>query len=643
MVKLLHLDYTAFAIYILMVVALLFRTRKSSKRRSMFSLVLFIATFATIYDICAVALDNSGQGGVVLKYVLHAGYLILRNLITPMLVGYVLATSDTWHKLYKKKFLIALFWLPFITVALMTLTSPYTHLIFYIDYNDAYKRGPFFIALYVSAIYYTFFAIFYTVKYKRILTNSRVIPLMSIVPFQILAVAVQFFFPEVLCEMITTALSLLLIMLTIERPEEKIEASTGLLKSHIFIDMLFQSHAVEKPLSIILLNVTNYSALSSYLSFSKMEIIHGAIANRLDDVKNDLRLSPDIYSLENGLYAVVLFNEEIPYGPRYASRLLETFVTDYTSNGVSVSILPNVCVINVPTDTDDVEKIRLLAKDFREEKYSGDLILASNIMKHKDYTVIANMDAILSNAIENNLFEVYYQPIYSNVDNRFNSAEALIRLNTKEYGFIRPDLFIPMSEESGAINQIGMIVFEKVCKFISSEKFKELNLDYIEVNLSVVQCMDKKLVKKLTDMCEKYGVSPSQINLEVTETASSFTQKRVIANIEALHDAGFSFSLDDFGTGYSNMVRIASLPLHIIKLDRSFTWTENNDNLKLILENTIKMIKKMDMKIVVEGVETEEMLSNFRDLACEYIQGYFFSKPLHEYDFINYILDSKRS
>ena len=114
----------------------------------------------------------------------------------------------------------------------------------------------------------------------------------------------------------------------------------------------------------------------------------------------------------------------------------------------------------------------------------------------------------------------------------------------------------------------------------------------------------------------------------------------MIKNINRLFETGYSFSLDDFGTGYSNLVRIASLPLNIVKLDKSFTWTENSEDLKIILENTINMIKKMNMKIVVEGVETEEMLKRFKDLGCEHIQGYYFSKPLPEYDFINYIKDA---
>ena len=639
--KSLYLDYVALVIYALMFTALFFRTRRSSSRRSVYLVLLVVAVLANIYDVFAVILDNTGRGTVFLKYTMHIGYLILRNLITPIFGAYVISVTDTWHKLYKKNIIQYLIWIPFSLVALLTLTSPINHLVFYIDDLGNYTRGPAFVILYISAIFYTGFCVYYSVKYIKLLKSEKFIPLISLAPLQIVAVVVQLIFPNILCEMFSTSLCLLLVLITIEKPEEKVDLATGLYKSNAFFDMVDQASKVDKPYCTVLINITNHSALTSYLSITNMDIIYSSMSRRLEAVKTHLNINPDIYNLENGLFAAVLYNDEMAYDARYAQHVLDTLKHDYVINGLTISVLTNVCIIRVPEDTSDIDEFRLLMKDFRNYKYHGDLVLASSVMKNNNYTVMANIDSILAKAIENESFEVYYQPIYSNVDKRFNSAEALIRLFTPEYGFIRPDIFIPMAEESGAIHKIGMIVLEKVCKFIASDAFSILGLDYIEVNLSVVQCMDKRIVDKIVRMCGRYGVKPSQINLEVTETASAFAQKIMIDNINRLHELGFSFSLDDFGTGYSNMVRIASLPLHIVKLDKSFTWTKGNHDLEVILENTINMVKKMDMKIVVEGVETEEMLENFTNLGCEYIQGYYFSKPLPEYDFVYFILNAK--
>lgn len=643
MVKLLHLDYTSLIIYGLIAIALTLRIRKSNIRKSVFVVMLVIAALASVFDVIAVSLDNYGPGNVAAKYFFHCGYLILRNLITPLFGAYIISVTDTWHKINNRHYFQFLMWLPFAAIASLIAVSPATHWIFYINESGEYTRGPLFFILYISAIFYMAFCVYYGIRYIKVLKLERFIPLFSIAPFQFIAVAIQFKYPDILCEMIASALSLLLIMITIEKPDEKVDLTTGLLKSNAFMNMVIQASEVDKPYCIVLISLSNYSALNSYLSFSNMESIYETISRRLQAVKTHLHINPDIYSLDNGMFAAVLYKNDLPYGPRYAGHVLDTLKHDYTSNGLSISVLPNVGVIRVPDDTKDIDEIRLLIKDFRNAKYTNEVILASNIMKSKDYTVMAGMDGILKKAIENNSFEVYYQPIYSIKDKAFKSAEALIRLHTIEYGFIRPDLFIPMAEESGLINAIGMIVFEKVCKFISSESFKKLGLDYIEVNLSVVQCMDTGLVEKIINLCDKYGVKPSQINLEITETASSYSQKNMMTNINTLHHMGFSFSLDDFGTGYSNMVRIASLPLNIVKLDKSFTWTKGNEHLNLILEKTISMVKNMNMEIVVEGVETKEMLDNFTRLECEYIQGYYFSKPLPEFEFINFILDHQNS
>ena len=196
---------------------------------------------------------------------------------------------------------------------------------------------------------------------------------------------------------------------------------------------------------------------------------------------------------------------------------------------------------------------------------------------------------------------------------------------------------IPAAEKSGAIHKIGSYVVDEVCRFISSDSFKELGLDYIEVNLSVAQCMQSHLAGEILDTLKTYHVSPSQINLEITETAASYSQNIMMENLKQLTDAGVQFSLDDYGTGYSNIQRIASLPLHLIKLDKSFADIAENPALQVVLKNTIRMIKDLNLKIVVEGIETEALARHFSELKCEYIQGYYYSRPLPKNDFITFI------
>ena len=157
------------------------------------------------------------------------------------------------------------------------------------------------------------------------------------------------------------------------------------------------------------------------------------------------------------------------------------------------------------------------------------------------------------------------------------------------------------------------------------------------MNLSPVQCLENDLAQNIIDTLKNNKVLPEQINLEITETAADELQSTIIENIDDLHNAGLTFSLDDFGTGYSNMTRIASLPLRIIKLDRSFVALNDSPNYSIVVENLVKMIKSLNLKIVVEGVETAETVNVFSELGCDYIQGYYYSRPLPRNEFVNFI------
>ncbi|MDE5742559.1 MAG: EAL domain-containing protein, partial [Oscillospiraceae bacterium] len=270
--------------------------------------------------------------------------------------------------------------------------------------------------------------------------------------------------------------------------------------------------------------------------------------------------------------------------------------------------------------------------------YNGQVLRASELVGKQGFELGSVLDEIIDKAIANRGFKIYYQPIYSIAEKKFVSAEALLRLKDETYGFISPELFIVAAERSGAIHKIGDYVMDEVCRFIASDEYKRLGLEYIEVNLSVAQCMSPDLAEKILHIMRRHNVSPDSINLEITETAMSYAQNTMTENIQRLYDAGLSFSLDDYGTGYSNINRVASLPLKIVKLDKSFVDSEGNPKMWIVLQNTVKMIKDMDMHIVVEGIETKQVLEKFAGLKCDYIQGYYFSKPIPEEEFVEFIL-----
>ena len=164
----------------------------------------------------------------------------------------------------------------------------------------------------------------------------------------------------------------------------------------------------------------------------------------------------------------------------------------------------------------------------------------------------------------------------------------------------------------------------------------------MEVNLSVAQIMDSDLPDIIISTVNKYQIPPSRINLEITETAAAYTQMVMMENLDKLTKAGFSFSLDDYGTGYSNIKRVIQMPLKLIKLDKSFVDEGNNPKMWIFLENTVRMLRDMKMEIVVEGVETREMLEAFSHMKCDFIQGYYFSEPIPQKNFVEFIAGANK-
>mgnify|MGYP003333179416 CR=1 FL=1 len=194
-------------------------------------------------------------------------------------------------------------------------------------------------------------------------------------------------------------------------------------------------------------------------------------------------------------------------------------------------------------------------------------------------------------------------------------------------------------ESNGKIIEISDFVIDSVFKFANDSNLEKYGLEFVEMNLSVMQCMDKNLCEKLQFYINKYDVDPKRINLEITETATNFDEKRLREQLAMVKKLGFTFSLDDYGTGYSNLVRVLEYPVDIIKLDKTIVWSafHDKDNFTT-LKNLITMFHDVRRKIVAEGIENEEQRNSLIELGCDYFQGYFYSKPVSEEQLLNYII-----
>ena len=259
----------------------------------------------------------------------------------------------------------------------------------------------------------------------------------------------------------------------------------------------------------------------------------------------------------------------------------------------------------------------------------------NTIKKYRERAVI---EQEIIDALDEDRVEVYLQPIYSNTEKMFTSAEALVRIRQKDNSLLSPGIFIPFAEDSGLIIRLGERIFEKVCDFLKSIDAEKLGVHYIEVNLSVVQCEMDDLAERLIAIIEKYDVNPNLINLEITETASVTSQSVLLKNMEKLIEYGFTFSLDDFGKGQSNLMYVVEMPVSIIKLDYDMSKAFfNSPKAKQVVRAVVSMAHGMNLKLVAEGIETEEEIDGMCKEKIDYIQGFYYSKPLPMPEFVSFI------
>ena len=235
----------------------------------------------------------------------------------------------------------------------------------------------------------------------------------------------------------------------------------------------------------------------------------------------------------------------------------------------------------------------------------------------------------MEEGIQNQEFKVFYQPKVNAKNEKVEEAEALVRWE-RENKLIPPNEFIPVFEKNKFIIQLDKYIYEQVCKDMKEWKEKYNKKIKVSVNISKQHIVQDGFIEEYYKITKKYNINPNEIELEITETTELDERFGISKILEKLKEKGFKISIDDFGTGYSSLSMLQQIPVDVIKIDKSFV-----DQTKM-LEIMILIAKKMDLKTVAEGVETNEQVQILKKLEVDLLQGFYYSKPLEKTEFEKY-------
>lgn len=491
--------------------------------------------------------------------------------------------------------------------------------------NQLYTYGPAVICVYIIVALYILATLLLTCIFYKRLNPRRGFAITIWMVIWIISAIIQFFNNSFLIVGFASAIGVLILFVIMENPEANLERRLGCFNSYALTEYLKSQIENEKCVSVLDISFDNPDILEEH-GMDAYEVLH--------EILHLLHFYGDILVFKNISYGLMLISENQESLMVAGNEIIDRFSGfDTFQKNTMFIVAPSVSAFS---DIDELfHFISYIRSEYVEDK--GRLFIANEEIT-REYKEQYEIQQEIANALAEDRVEVFLQPIYSNQQKCFTSAEALVRIRKKNGNLLSPGIFIPVAEDSGQILELGERVVQKVCEFLKRSDVETLGIHYIEVNLSVIQCEKNDLAKKLISIVEKYNINPNLINLEITETASISARKTLLENMKQLIDYGFSFSLDDFGKGESNLMYVVEMPVSIVKLDYDMSKAFfMSPKAKHVVRAVVNMAHSMDLKLVAEGIETKEEIDGMYEEGIDYIQGYYYSKPLPMDEFVEFL------
>lgn len=393
-------------------------------------------------------------------------------------------------------------------------------------------------------------------------------------------------------------------------------------------------HVENNKIGLILLHFDNFTRLRSIIGHEQINQILIKFSKYLTSMVESFNISA-YHTIDNHFVLSVSNLASLEDIENFVKKIQRELATFYKMENARLHLTVSVGIAVYPDSGATRQLLDHAYKALYKAESEGDGNLsiympATVKSKYNELTLHNDMES----ALAKREFEVYYQPIIRSNDLTIVAAEALIRWIHPRYGFIPPDVFIGLMEKTGFIIQLGKFILEEVLKQQKRwELFKFKDIE-VSINVSMVEIATGDFVENVQKQLQYHKVYPERIKFEITEGMAMMGEKETEKEFRKLKRLGVGISLDDFGTGYSSFTYLKKFPAGTLKIDKSLVdhiLVQEED--KRIVHAMIELGHNMGMKIVVEGVETKDMVTLLQSLGCDYMQGYYFSKPLPVFEF----------
>lgn len=598
---------------------------------------LIIAALADVSldIICTLLIMSQSAALVPLTKVSLSVFCLLQLILPIAFIYYTQTLRDTSLKEIGKemtKWLI----IP-IPIFLLIVTNYWNGLIFSIDSYGTYCHGPLYMVIYYYALLYDGVFAFLTIIHGRELTEKNAAVLWEFMLIQAVCVIIQALFETYLMTGFGVSVGIVILYWTIGNPNACTDHMTGAFNKHYFNKWLGEQLEKGKPIHVITINFPRLKHINK---------IYGSnVGNRLliyiTETLQKINPHVQVFRISGKNFFLVM--QTLADYEQTRDKVLKLFQKNFDIDGRYIPFPAIICgIINgekLPKNT-FISYFDYMASLVRTSRET--VLIQSNEKMMNNFIYEQKIEIFLNEAIEKNLFDVYYQPVYSMKTNKYITLEALSRLWHPTLGYVPPDVFITLAERTGLILKIGLLQFRRVCRFIKENEYIMKQIRNIKFNLSPVEILEYGHVQALINIIQEYELSFSYFQFEITETVATEYSSHLYEVLDLLLDTGITLCLDDFGSGYANLNTVLKLPFSCIKMDRSLLRGLNEDpQVAFLYRSLISVLHEMKYRIVSEGVETKEEEEKLREWGVDMIQGYYFSRPVNSREILE-ILDKNK-
>lgn len=406
-----------------------------------------------------------------------------------------------------------------------------------------------------------------------------------------------------------------------------------------FNELLKTGEFKEQGISVILIHFNRFHEINKTLGHFRADQLLKMVclklnnkAQRLDgliEIEQDNQQLHGIAMVEGVSVALLIDRRKNSAVVQAAEELIEALVAPIEFDGLMIEVGGSAGIAHYPQHGGDIDLLLshgMIAIDVALNKRERVMAYSDEINPYNARRLTLMGD--LRRAVDDNLLELHFQPQVCFKQNAVTGMEALLRWNHSQHGFIPPDEFIPIAEKTGTINIVTEWVLDRAVKRVSELSLRGHRIA-VSVNISPVNLKEKHFPEMVKSVLDKYGVNPNLLVLEVTETAMMEDPENALQVLTSLNQIGVKLSIDDFGTGHSSLAYIKKLPVHEIKIDRSFVMEmDQAKDDSIIVKTTVNMCHDLGYEVVAEGVETPHTCDSLKAMGCDYIQGYYLTRPL---------------